>query len=293
MPIVALIFVLIIPQTGQAQSVDDVKAMMATVNQQLSSAGENIRLEVAEFQTYQTVAQRVYFDDRTLQLENHFVPADPRRGGNTHISWLSDQTEGIANGVTQAETQQAVSDAMNTWDSIDCAVIPLVQYPDYGLDWGYIQYLTGFGGIPGWLADITNAGWLPGSFFDYIGGPGGSDYILGATFTFIWLDDDGNPSDIDNDGKIDVAFREIYYNNQFPWGIGTNNPIDVESVVVHEVGHGLSLGHFGKLFRTLPNGLLHFSPNAIMNAGYTGVDQIPSGTDLAAFCSLWGAWPQN
>ena len=293
MPLAAFVLILFIPQAGHAQSVEDVKAMMASINQQLADIGESIRLEVAEFQTYQAVGQIIYFDDRTLQLDAQFVPADPRRSGETYISWLSDLTEGIANGVSQADTQQAVLDAMTTWDSVDCATIPLVQYPDLGYDWGFVQYLTGFGGIPGWLADITQAGWLPGAFFDAIGGPGASDYILGVTFTFVWTGEDGNPSDIDNDGKLDVAFREIYYNNSFPWGIDTDYPIDVESIVVHETGHGLSLGHFGKLFRTLPNGMLHFAPNAIMNAGYTGVDQIPSGTDIAAFCSLWAAWPVN
>ena len=41
---------------------------------------------------------------------------------------------------------------------------------------------------------------------------------------------------------------------------------DIETVALHEAGHGLSQGHFGKAFRTVKNGKLHFSPRAVMNA---------------------------
>ncbi len=114
------------------------------------------------------------------------------------------------------------------------------------------------------------------------------------TFTFIWVDDVTKiPTDIDNNKKADVAFRETYFNNAFPWGINTAYPIDVESVVLHEAGHGLSLGHFGKLFRTDANGQLHFAPQAVMNAGYVTVQQNLTTTDTGAFCSIWSSWPNR
>ncbi|MDH4271045.1 MAG: hypothetical protein OEW18_03610 [Candidatus Aminicenantes bacterium] len=276
---------------ARAQSVDKVKEMMAFVNGQLQARGASVRLEVAEFITYSHQAgQTVYYNDRTHQLGAHWVPNDPRRYGVANIYWLSDQTEGTANGLTLGATQSAVDSAMNTWNTQNCAAIPLLQLPDYGYDWGYVQYLTGFGGIPGWYADVTQAGWLPGAFFEYIGGPGGSDYILGVTYTFVWVSG-GQPTDIDNNKKLDVAFREIYYNNKFPWGIGTSWPIDVETIVLHETGHGLSLGHFGKLFVTDANGRWHFAPLAVMNAGYTQIQHDLKGTDLASFCSIWARWP--
>jgi hypothetical protein len=210
------------------------------------------------------------------------------------ISWLSDQVEGIANGVTLPDAQAAVDRAMATWNDVNCSNIPLTKLPDYGMDWGYVQWLIGYGGIPGWLADITQAGWLPGTCFDILFGPGGSDVVIGVTYTFIWTDSaTGEPTDIDNNKKLDVAFREIYYNDKFPWGINTNWPVDVESIVLHETGHGLSLGHFGKLFKTLKNGKFHFAPLAVMNAGYTGMQQILKGIDIAAFCSVWASWPNN
>jgi hypothetical protein len=276
---------------ARAQSVDKVKEMMAFVNGQLQARGEAVRLAVAEFYTASHQAgQRVYYNDRSHQLGEHWVPGDPNRYGVTDIYWLSEQVQGTANGLSLEDTQNAVASAMNTWNTQDCAVIPLVQVGDYGMDWGYVQWLLGMGGVPGWYADITQAGWLPGVFFDEIGGPGGSTYILGVTFTFIWVDSvTGEPTDMDNNKKDDVAFREIYYNNYFQWGIGTH--YDVETVVLHETGHGLSLGHFGKLIRTYANGKFHFAPLAVMNAGYTQIQHDLKGTDIASFCSIWAHWP--
>ena len=67
----------------------------------------------------------------------------------------------------------------------------------------------------------------------------------------------------------------------------------METVALHETGHGLSQGHFGKAFVTNSNGKLHFAPLAVMNAGYTGVQQSLAGTDNWGHCSMWGSWPNN
>jgi hypothetical protein len=278
---------------ARAQSVDKVKEMMAFVNGQLQARGAAVRLAVAEFYAASHQAgQTVYFDDRTHQLGAHWVPGDPNRYGVNDIYWLSEAVEGTANGVSFENTQNAVASAMNTWNTQDCGVIPLVQLPDYGIDWGYVQYLVGMGGVPGWYADITHAGWLPPLFFDMIGGPGASENILGVTFTFIWVDSvTGEPTDMDNNKKQDVAFREIYYNNYFTWGIDAH--FDVETIVLHEAGHGVSLGHFGKLFKTDANGRFHFAPLAVMNAGYTQIQHVLKGTDIASFCSIWAHWPMR
>ncbi len=109
------------------------------------------------------------------------------------------------------------------------------------------------------------------------------------TFTFVWVSG-GVPTDINNDGKTDTAFREILYNNAFTWRI--NNNIDVETVAFHESGHALSQGHFGTAFTT-GNGKLHFAPLAVMNAAYSGVQQSPRGTDNGGHCSIWASWPNK
>jgi hypothetical protein len=145
------------------------------------------------------------------------------------------------------------------------------------------------GGTPGTpTADITQAGWVPAALFDALA-PGGSQFILAVTFTFIFVDNNGNPIDTNNDHYIDTALKEVYYNNAFSWAIGGR--FDVETVALHENGHSLEIGHFGKIFRTLANGALHFAPRAVMNAAYGGVLTTPLGTDDASYCSLFASWP--
>ena len=68
---------------------------------------------------------------------------------------------------------------------------------------------------------------------------------------------------------------------------------DIETVALHEAGHGLSQGHFGKKFRTDKNGKIHFSPRAVMNASYSGIQTEILKTDNAGHCSIWANWPQN
>ena len=187
--VAVVITLLVVPFGASAQSDDKTKATMAAVNEKLQAMGEKVRLEVVEYLTaWDEAGKTIYFDDRTKRMDSDWVPGDPRRGGFYDITWLSDQVEGTANGVTLSDTQTAVSNAMDTWNSIKCSTIPLTQLSDNGLDWGYVQYLVGSGGFPGWYADITHAGWLPAAFFDIIGGLGTSNYILGVTFTFTWLD---------------------------------------------------------------------------------------------------------
>jgi len=289
LPMIALGFILVVPQTVSAISEDDVKAELNLINGQLALVGESFRIAKVEFLTHDEVGPTVYANDREHQLDSHWIPYDPNRFGTRDIYWAVDQVDQTAD-VLWADTLGAIGRAMDTWNTVPCATIPLVEVNDYGLDLGYVQYLVGMGGVPGWLADITHAGWLPGIFFDIIGGPGGSDSILGATFTFIWIDTEtGEPTDLDDNGKEDVAFKEIYYNDEFNWGVDIRY-FDIETVVAHEVGHGLSLGHFGKIFRT-PNGKLHFAPRALMNALYYDILHGLLGTDNGSFCSIWASWP--
>ncbi|MGH9765937.1 MAG: hypothetical protein ACREAB_00770, partial [Blastocatellia bacterium] len=193
-----------------------------------------------------------------------------------------DQAEGAIDGLTLAQTNAAIFRAMATWQNVNCSTIPLTRVVPPAGDIGLIEFLNGLGGAPIIAADIVHAGWLPAGIL--------SNGVIAATFTFIFISG-GVPTDIDNNGQPDVALREILYNDFFTWGINAN--IDVETVALHEAGHGLSQGHFGALFRTDSNGKFHFAPRAVMNAGYTGVQQRLAGTDNGGHCSIWGSWPNN
>ena len=280
--------------------------LLTSLNEGLASRGEKFRVGVIE---YVTSAGSGEFGATIFaknvgnkQLGHHFVSGDPRRGGGSDITYIVDVTEGNANGgIPNAQTEQAIDHAMNTWDQ-ESATPSIVKTSLGGpVDLGYVQFLQGFGGVAGWAADITHAGWLPGAFFDAIA-PGGSASILGVTFTFLWVDGDGNLTDIDGDKKYDVAFREIYYNNAFTWSVSgpdwSDPEVDVETIALHESGHGLSQGHFGQIFNdgkgTKEPGFqlnhLHFSPQAVMNAIYWDTQRSLLGTDHAGYSSIWQSW---
>ena len=287
--IAASAFVLMVLLSAPAGAGGDGHPMLVAMNEQLAEMGMDVRVEYAEYITGSEgpeFGQTIYANHRgNKQLSADWVPGDPRRYGVNEILWTTDQVDMTSDVPDVGDVNAAIGRAMKTWQDVQCSTIPLVEVPDYGYDWGYVQYLLGFGGTPGWFADFTEAGWLPGGFFDAIE-PGGSGYILGATFTFVWTN-----SDMDGNGKSDVAFREVYYNDAFYWSV-VGPGIDIETVVLHEAGHGLSQAHFGKIFQS-GNGKVHFSPRAVMNAAYSGVQRELTGTDVGGHCSIWGSWPNN
>jgi hypothetical protein len=180
---------------------------------------------------------------------------------------------------------------MQTWDEVNCSDLGMFRIPSKpGIATGFVSELLGFGGSLDYVADVVHAGWLPAAFFDLLA-PDGSEYILGVTFTIIFTDDEGNPVDSDNNGKLDVAWREIYYNDAFEWADGDH--YDVETIALHEAGHGLSQDHFGQAFLSESNGKIHFAPRAVMNAAYSGIQTEIDESDNAGHCSNWANWPNN
>jgi len=242
-------------------------------------------------------------NNRTHTLSSAFVPSDPRRGGASSISYLVDQSDGVAlsfasltpvtvvalpNAVTEAE----IDASMLRWQNQpSCGAPEVVKIADSGADPDLIDGIVL--GIPARIgtpfADITHAGWLPGSFFNAVAPPNGGSFILGVTFTFIFVNN-GVPTDIDHDRRADVAFREIYYNRAFPWATSDalDANVDIQSVATHEAGHAYGLGHFGKVFVD-NNGVIKYAPKAVMNAVYISQYRDLAGTDNASFCQLWAS----
>lgn len=265
--------------------------MLDGINAQLAADGSNMRVGTIEWITdadSEEMGSTVFFNNRgNKQLGADWVPFDPRRTWNPSsaaITYLVDSSDGAtANGLTNAQTEPAIDRAMNTWTSVPCSSgLNIVKVPDTGADPDFIDFLLGFGAPGGIFADIVHAGWV-----NVFPPP-----TLGVTFTLVFVNPaTGIPTDIDNNGKLDTGIREIFYSNAFSWAINGN--IDVETVALHEAGHGLSQAHFGALFQTTANGKFHFSPRAVMNAGYTGPQQSLTGTDNGGHCSNWGEWPNN
>lgn len=270
-----------------AATTAQMRQLMRDGNAALSASGSNLRIGTIEWYTDEPVeaGNTVYFSSvGNKQLTSHWVAGDPRREWNdgTGITYLVDQSDGSTlSGLPNADTEPAIDRAMATWDGLTCSDIPIEKVADPAVDPDYVDFLLGFGPPPvgDWpYADIVHAGWTLAF----------APPTLGVTFTLIWVDG-GVPTDIDHNGKADTALREIYYSSYYVWQIDGN--IDVETVALHEAGHGLSQGHFGTLFKTTANGKFHFSPLAVMNAGYTQVQQSIGETDLGGHCSIWSRWP--
>lgn len=237
------------------------------------------------------------------QLAHDFVPGDPRRGvagggwsddPNT-ITFAIDPFDGVSyNGVPASTTTAEILDAMGTWDGVGCSDPGLDQVAS-PVDLGVIAFLNNIGGSPYVVADLQFGGWQE---VEYAGA------TIAATHTFIWIDDEGNPTDIDGNGAIDVAWREIYFDaicqacvpvTFWNWEIddGIDEPgreIDIESITLHEAGHGLSQAHFGIGFVRF-DGTLYETSDAVMAAAYAGPRIDLQGADQGGHCSNWASWP--
>lgn len=142
------------------------------------------------------------------------------------------------------------------------------------------------------VTDNLFAGWLPAQYFEDCLGDAN---ILGVTWSF--SDVDGALTG-ETDGYRDRIYTEQYYNAGYHWVTSgaqfLGDDMDVESIVLHEVGHTHGLGHFGgpnpnQPFKLQPNGRV-FDPEAVMNPFYLGGEKhslLP--TDLAGLKALYAS----
>ena len=273
-------------------------SIMDEINLSLAERGVNYRAAHVEYVTDGsggefggTVLARNVGNKR---VDADFVPGDPRREdwsgpvtfGVDDITYAIDRTGDATppgGGLTAAQTDAAIVRAMSTWEDVRCSDLPLTRNDDFGVDIGIVAFLFGLGGSPFLVADVQHAGWRDINF---------AGNILGATLTLVFIDEDGNVTDVNNDGRIDVAFREIYYDPSWLWRDDGVRNVDVESVALHEAGHGLSQAHFGKVW-IKNDGSLAASPRAVMNALYAAPFRALTGTDIGGHCGDWARWPRN
>ena len=231
-----------------AQQGDPGLAALNAANAQLAAQGLAIRAEAIEFLTLGEGRP----SNRIHQQPFRWVPNDARRlAQGTDITYLVDQSDGkTASGLKNTDTEPAIDRALATWQADSClSKVRIVKRADPGTDPDIFDSFFGFGrfGNP-FLADIVNAGWYPRAYFEAVGGPGGGRGILAFSVTFIFVNDDGSPTDINGDNYLDTALNEVYYNDTFgdrkddragnPWAIDQPLPaFDVETVALHENGH--------------------------------------------------------
>jgi hypothetical protein len=228
------------------------------------------------------------------ELSHHFVYNDPRRSWNSApgLSYAI-RDDNTSSDVNLEDQVFWLEESIDRWDAQRCSDIPLTRNASTAGQPGLVEFFfnTGILTLAFTEADLTQVGLLSGVEFPYFAA---NPNVLGVAFSLFWTDAAGNVTDIDQDGRSDVAIREIYYNDDFEWsdnGVGGERGsgiFDFPTVAIHEAGHGMSAAHFGSI--GLKDGELVAKPRTIMNAIYGGTLRELEGRDVGSHCAAWANW---
>ncbi|MEM1003133.1 MAG: matrixin family metalloprotease [Bacteroidota bacterium] len=280
----------------------DKEQFIVAFNEAFSSINSSVKL--VDFHPY-IIAENA-INVRTIDqqfestLSSRWLPNDANRnwnadGNGEDIDYMSFTPFAIANG--QIPVEGLYDQLYDVWENDGFCNTVTIDKNTYDLSMGNPSLILDLG--PGFptaadpLTDINVMGFIPGVIFEDLLG---SENILGVAFSFVFIDENGDPVSTTR-GKEDKAYAEIWFNDDFTWSFGPANGIDLESVVLHEFGHSLNLGHFGILQAFEQNGEiidLKYYPEAVMNALYIGeARNVLRDTDKGNFCEAWGSWPWN
>jgi len=232
-------------------------------------------------------------------LSSRWVPNDNRRDWNgdgnlNDIDYQYVAPLAAANGFDGPIDAIPVYDAMLAkWENEGYCNTVSIDAENFDLSTGLNpSQILDFGLTPADpQADVHVIGFLPADIFETLLG---SENVLGVAFAFVFVDENGDPIKTTR-GKDDKAYTEVWFNGGFPWS-NTLNGVNIQSVVLHEFGHTLNLGHFGILqsFTTDGETELVYQPVNTMNAIYIGEYRNFLGqNDKGNFCEAWGSWPWN
>lgn len=288
-------------RTASGKIQNDVKSVL---NSTLFANG-NIKVSDVHICKMATInpAKSVETLDKQFQstLSSRWVTNDQRRNWNgdnvlNDIDWMAFPFFAVANGTFDA--LPVYRSMYSKWQSGGtCKTVKIEETP-YDLSMENPSLILGIGpwapaDVP--LSDVSVLGFLPASIFEAVFG---EPNILGVAFSFVFIDPQTGEPIKTTRGKEDKAYTEVWFNDGFSWSMGpASGKIDLESVILHEFGHTMNLGHFGilQLF-TNHDGTtkLVYQPVNTMNAFYIGESRNFLGpNDKGNYCEAWGSWPWN
>jgi hypothetical protein len=244
-----------------------------------------------------------------------WVENDPRRHPSDGLTlyYRIDLTE-LPPGISAAETEAAIDAAADTFNRETCGqdfqLVKIDGDPEADLGWVQRQVL-GVGGSDAPEADITFAGWVDDEFWPTVGFPNAFGLAVPLLFStdqssWIWgldaFDPEQPATDINNDRKRDLFATEIYFRRNANYVIDDDDLgntlfyIDLQTIVLHELGHALGMDHFGRTSVILDeNGdlvdvIVNENSGNVMNTNNYFVRRELRGSDRASFCQLYGNW---
>jgi len=223
-----------------------------------------------------------------------FFPNDPRRDNRNNLTYVTvSEFATSANGVA---SEDVFDDMYNIWENETyCNTVSINKQAFSLAAEGLPSTILSFGGEPlGPVADHNIIGFIPDFLFQAIGAPPG---VLAVNFSFAFIDENGNRTDTNNDGKFDTSHTETWFNDGVLWSTdGATGTFDINSVALHEFGHSVGHGHSGTLLASFDEngqftGDLQYTPRNVMNASYIGPKTSLSGDDQSIYCENFSAWP--
>jgi hypothetical protein len=305
-----------------------VQPMGVEVNKALKDAGKRLALHSVEiYSTDNMGGQEVLINSLPGGLQKitgHWVANDPRRAlpgisgdaltysfDRVNGSFSGTGTDGSAINLPYETVAAAFEKGVNVWRGVHCRnKLKLIGQDPGQSDLGVTQLLRGWGGGSFDIAgDIQFGGFMPPAVFD-AHRPGGGDFVTAVTYGYVFVDENGVPTDINNDGLMDLALKEIYFNNKFPYCVagsctaankttfpyeGFNFPAtySLDGIFAHEFGHGLALNHFNKTSVNLKDNTIKVVPDSLMSTYQPNPQATLKATDNASYCKTWNSWPNN